>query len=74
MEGACQIHGSSLQNRVWVLTRVKQCFLQSHMKGLANIPLSCYDWFHNFVASGGIIKYQFNHLLFKLNKIGISPE
>ena len=49
--------------------------LQSHMKGIANVPLSRYvDWFHNLVASGGFLQYQFNHLLFELKKLGISPE
>ena len=48
--------------------------LQSHMKGIANVPLSRYvDWFHNLVASGGVLQYQFNQLLFELNRLGISP-
>jgi hypothetical protein len=49
--------------------------LQSHMKGIANVPLSRYvDWFHNLVASGGFLQYQFNQVLFELQKLGISPE
>ena len=49
--------------------------LQSHMKGLANVPMSRYvDWFHNIVASGGFMQYQFNQLLLELNKPGIPPS
>jgi len=49
--------------------------LQSHMKDIANVPMSRYvDWFHNIVASGGFMQYQFNQLLFELNKLGASPS
>ena len=48
---------------------------QSHMKGIANVPRSRYvDWFHNIVASGGFMQYQFNQLLFELNNLGVSPS
>ena len=49
--------------------------VQSHMKGIANVPMSRYvDWFHNLVASGGFIQYQLNQLLVELNKLGIPPS
>ena len=49
--------------------------VQSHMKGIANVPMSRYvDWFHNIVASGGFMQYQFNQLLVELNKLGIPPS
>ena len=47
--------------------------VQSHMKGIANVPMSRYvDWFHNIVASGGFMQYQFNQLLLELNSLGVS--
>ena len=49
--------------------------VQSHMKGIANVPRSRYvDWFHNIVASGGFMQYQFNQLLLELNNLGVSPS
>ena len=49
--------------------------VQSHMKGIANVPRSRYvDWFHNAVASGGFMQYQFNQLLFELQKLGVAPS
>ena len=49
--------------------------VQSHMKEIANVPLSRYvDWFHNIVASGGFMQYQFNQLLLELKKLGVSPS
>ena len=48
---------------------------ESHMRFVANVPDSRYtDWFHNLLASGGMLQYQINQLLYALGKLGISCE
>ena len=48
---------------------------ESHMRFVANVPDSRYtDWFHNLLASGGMLQYQINQLLYALGKLGVSCE
>ena len=55
-----------------VVTKLDDAVLaQSHMKDLANVPMSRYvGWFHNIVASGGCMQYQFNQLMLELHILG----
>ncbi len=41
--------------------------MYSHMRDIAQVPTSRYpDWFHNVVASGGVVQYQVNVLALAL--------
>ena len=49
--------------------------LKSHMAPVAKVPTSRYpDWFHNFLASGGIFQYQLNQVLLQLQWMGLQPS
>ena len=51
------------------------CLLYSPMAEIARVPTTRFpDWFHNLLASGGVLQYQVNHLCMELRKIGMTPE
>jgi hypothetical protein len=55
-EGAMSNAQFKLEEQSVVSTWMNQC-------SIANVPLSRnVDWFHNIVAIGGFLQYQFKHL------------
>ena len=49
--------------------------VQSHMKEIANVPLSRYvEWFHNIVASGGSCNTSSTNCCWTPTTFGVSPS